>query len=358
MTVWAPDHQRAQLDDLAAARQRHEDSEDAAATAQARSAIGDVASARPSLAAQILARAQLADLPQPEPLIADTLDVRTVAVLAGRNSTGKSFLALDWSCCLATGRRWQGRDAGGPIPVLYVAAEGAHGLHQRITAWEHAWHRDRPVTGLDVLPVAVNLFSGNRFPDLLDLVRNRGYRLVVIDTWARSTVGGKENDNTDSTVAFDRADQLRQTGATVLIVAHTDATDTKVRGATAIEDNADTVYRLRGDEGYLELTRTKRKDGPPEDRVQLQLKAILDSCVLQNTRGQDHVLSGRAEGLMSVFTEHFADIGCTKAELRTVADLAPATFARSLTSLVTQGLLLNSGTDARPYYKGATSHAV
>jgi len=302
-----------------------------------------------TLVDRILRRDQLADLPQPEPLIDDTLDRRTVALLAGRNSTGKSFVALDWACCVATGKPWQGRAVLDPGPVLYVAAEGAHGLHQRVAAWEHAWQRH--VVDLDVLPEPVNLFSGAGFADLHRHVEARAYRLVVLDTWARSTVGGKENDNSDSTLAFERVDRLRKTGASALIVAHTDKGDNTTRGASALEDNADSIYRLKGDAGCLELTREKRKDGPAEDRHQLQLKPVLDSCIVQNTRGQDHVLSGRTEALMSAFSEHFADMGASKAELRAVADQAPATFARSLRSLVTQGLLVNHGSGARPFYK-------
>lgn len=325
----------------------HDPEQDRPPTGEGEPSEGDPPPA--TLVDRILRRDQLADLPQPEPLIDDTLDRRTVSLLAGRNSTGKSFLALDWACCIATGKPWQGRTVHEPGAVLYVAAEGAYGLHQRVSAWEHAWHRE--VVDLDVLPEPVNLFTGAGFADLRRHVQARCYRLVVVDTWARSTVGGKENDNSDSTVAFERVDRLRRTGPSVLVVAHTDGADTKARGATALEDNADTVYRIKGDAGYLELDRTKRKDGPGEDRHQLQLKPVLDSCIVQNTRGQDHVLSGRAEALMSAFSEHFADMGASKAELRAVADQAPATFARSLRSLVTQGLLVNHGSDARPFYK-------
>lgn len=66
----------------------------------------------PTLRDKLLRRSQLADLRQPEPLIEDTLDKRTVLLLAGRNSTGKSFLGLDWACCIATGRPWQGPGGG------------------------------------------------------------------------------------------------------------------------------------------------------------------------------------------------------------------------------------------------------
>lgn len=305
---------------------------------------------RQPLVERVLRREQLADLPQPEPIIDGTLDARTVAVLAGRNSTGKSFLALDWACCIATGHAWQGRRVLLPGRVLYIAAEGAHGLDQRVSAWEYAWQRQ--VVDLDVLPAPVNLFTGEQVPELHQIVTAANYRLVVVDTWARSTVGGQENNNSDSTAAFERVDALRQAGTSVLVVAHTDSGDTKTRGATALDDNCDTLYRLKGDPGLLELRREKRKDGPRDDFHQLRIMPVLESCVLESTsNGQDHVLNGRADALMSAFQECFADSGASKAELRNVANQAPATFARSVKELVSQGLLLNTGTDERPFYK-------
>ena len=315
--------------------------------------------------AALLTREQLASLPQPEPLITDTLEKRTVALLAGRRSSGKSFLALDWACCIATGKPWQAREVSDPGPVLYIAAEGAHGLDQRVEAWEYAWRHK--VTDLHVLPLPVNLFKGGvRVEELLTVITQDRPRLVVIDTWARSTVGGKENDNTDSTLAFERIDAIRRLDTTVLVVAHTDKADSTTRGASALEDNVDTVYRIKDDAGVLELDRTKRKDGPESDHHQLRLKTIQlpagdtwerSSCVLESDRGHEQPLSGRATDLLSVFTEHFADTGCSKAELRHVAELAPATFARGLNALVRAGALINTGTDQRPFYKAGVLHA-
>jgi hypothetical protein len=39
-------------------------------------------------------------------LIEDTVDRRTVAVVAGSFGTLKSFVLLDWASCVATGSRW------------------------------------------------------------------------------------------------------------------------------------------------------------------------------------------------------------------------------------------------------------
>ncbi len=298
---------------------------------------------------QVLDRAGLATLPQPEPLIEDTLDRRTVALLAARNSSGKSLLALDWSCCIVTGHPWQGRPVLDPGPVLFIAAEGAHGLHQRVAAWEYAWHRQ--VDNLEVLPRPVNFFTGQGFDELAEVVAARRYRLVVIDTWARSTVGGKENDNSDSTQAFERVDRLRHLGPTVLVVAHTDASDSKARGATALEDNVDTVYRMAGDPAHIRLERTKRKDGPREDQHALSLLPVLDSAVLQSALRDSGHVSPKGTELLTLFADTFADTGASKAELRAVAGQAPATFARSLSALLRSGALVNDGTAQRPFYR-------
>ncbi len=315
---------------------------------------------RPTLRDKLLRRSQLGDLPQPEALVEDTLDRRTVALLAGRSSTCKTFLGIDWSCCTATGRRWQGREVLEPGPVLYIAAEGAHGLHQRVSAWEHAWNRGIEAELLDVLPLPVNLYTGTGFGELHDIVAENAYRMVVVDTWARSTVGGRENDNSDSTQAFERLDRLRRLGTTVLAIAHTDAGDTKARGATALEDNCDTVYRIKGDAGYLELTRTKRKDGPADDRHQLRLKPVLDSAVLESTSAVD--MGGRTADVMSIFMSTFGDVGATRAELRKVCGEAGITssgvFSRAVKALVSTGALVPSGSDARPYYKPGAGHVV
>lgn len=311
--------------------------------------------ARPTFVDRLLSLDQLGNLPQPAPLIEDTLDLRTVAVASGRRGCGKSLLSLDWACCVASGKPWQSR----PVMqgrVLWVAAEGAYGMKQRTDAWEYAWGH-RP-TALTVFPAAVNLFSGRHFVELVEYVEAVPQLLVVFDTWARCTVGGKENDNSDATLAVERLERLRHLGATSLVVAHTDAEDTKTRGATALEDNVDTVYRLKGDAEHLVLRRTKRKDGPEHDELHLRLRPTLDSVIVESAGAVD--IAGRASDLMSIFTAHFADIGASKAELRAVASEAgitsSGTFSRGVNALVSSGLLVNSGTDSRPFYKSGASH--
>jgi hypothetical protein len=317
-------------------------------TAQTLAPVADTDQA--PLHRQLLNRAQLGQLPQPEPQIHATIDKRTVVVLSGRRGKGKSLVALDWACSIATGRPWQSRPVA-QSPVLWVAAEGAYGMHRRVQAWENAWGRS--VHDLAILPMPVNLYTGKNFAEFVSITRELGAGFVVFDTWARCTIGGKENDNSDATVATARLEELRHLGATSLLIAHTDSDDTKTRGATALEDNVDIVYRLKGDASHLTLDRTKRKDGPEYDELHLKLEANTDSVVVVSATAVD--MGGKTADLMSIFVQHFVDTGCTKKELRDVAAengiTSSGTFSRGVSTLVASGSLVNTGTDRVPFYK-------
>ncbi|RFU23030.1 AAA family ATPase [Geodermatophilus marinus] len=277
---------------------------------------------------RLLTRSSLAELPEPEPLIADTIDRRTVALVAGHFGSLKSFVAQDWAACVATGRPWMGR----PVQqgsALYVAAEGAHGLHPRFTAWEHGWQRRIPDDALTVLPEPVNLSDSAAVAELCELVAGRA--LVVVDTLARCLVGADENSAKDMGIAVDALYRLRDaTGdGTVVVLHHTGKDRATVRGSSALEAGVDTVYQTEGDARCMRLSRTKRKDGPREDQLQVRLNPVLSSGVIVSAIGAD--MNSNARTLMSAFMSAFGTTGATKADLRNVVDMPPASFHRSLT---------------------------
>ena len=73
------------------------------------------------------------------------------------------------------------------------------------------------------------------------------------------------------------------------------------------------------------------------------------SAVISVHRGSGQ--TNAAARLLSTFLSMFSQTGATKAELRNVADMPPATFFRALSELVKSGELINEGTDARPFYR-------
>jgi hypothetical protein len=289
---------------------------------------------------EYLDRHQLDDLPTPAQLIDGVLTRHAYAMLTGRDSTYKSFIALDWSLCLATGRRWQNHDTE-RCRVLYIAGEGAYGLPQRVDAWEH----DKGVTvepgWFTVRRSAVNLYrpDNGALSELLARIDTNQYGLVVIDTLRRAS-GGADGNGTDMGVVVDNIERIkRATGdGTALAVAHTDKGDNDARGYSGIEDDADIVWHAKVADGHLTLKNTKQKDQAEHDEMQLCANPVLDSLVIVADRFSFDAPNTSSETkILLALLEPFAAEPATKSELMEVTGLAKSTF------YLARGRLLDSG---------------
>lgn len=308
----------------------------------------------PVYADDVLTRSALRDLPDPQPLIDNVLDLGTTALLYGRWGCAKTFIALDWAASVGTGRAWQGRPTA-QRRALYVVGEGTHGFKGRLQAWETGWHTTIADGQLDILPHPVNLTHPLDVANLAALIDWGGYGFVVLDTLARCMVGADENSARDCGIVVDNlTGLLRRTpgGRGVVLGVHHAGKDGKtLRGSSAFEGAADTVYFAARDGATITLDREKRKDGPEFDRHVLRIDVIegTGSAVV----GVDRLATkpDSVKKLLSAFVSHFTATGASKAELRLVAEMPPATFYRALSELLECGRLLNAGTDKRPYYR-------
>lgn len=256
----------------------------------------------PSLArlrALALTRSQLADLKPPTPLIEGILDKGTFAVLAGQYGTYKTFVAIEWACHIATGTPWKGH-AAAHGRVLYIAAEGASGIHKRVTAWEKNNNRTITDTALTVIPAPVSLSASEDCRAIVDYAAETGAALVVIDTLHRCAGTLDENSANDMARLGQLADALRErTGATVLYVHHAGHTTGRSRGASSIEADADTVWILHltgpdqdrsGDHPRM-LEHRKCKDRELTEPKYLKLAPVpgTESCVTVETDSEGRV---------------------------------------------------------------------
>lgn len=307
---------------------------------------------RGPIRSRLLSMAQLADLPDPEPLIKGTIDLGTVALLAGYWGTLKTFIGLDWAASIATGRKWQGRTTA-QRKVLYVAGEGAHGLYGRLDAWQVAWRQNIPDDRFSLLPTPVHLLNRVDVLELCGLVAEDGYGVVFIDTVSKSIPGADENSAKDMSVVVHSLYEIQAAtaGGTVIAVHHVGKDKTTIRGSSALESGVDTVYLTEGDADALTMTRTKRKDGPREDVLPLRFAPVpgTRSGVIERTSD----LGGNGPStaaLLSHFQSHFSETGATKKELVDSSGMPSTTAYRALNDLVRCGVLVNRGTDARPRY--------
>lgn len=298
-----------------------------------------------------LTRSQLLDLPAPEPLIERVLPRHAYGILRGRDHSLKSFTAIDWACCLATGKPWQGREAV-QVPVLYVAGEGAHGLARRVEAWEYVWGRHVPDTHLVVRKTALDLHTpGPAFDHLLDHVAAGGYGLVIVDTLRRVS-GAADGNSSEMGRVIDNLDRIKQATAdgTVLAVAHTDKGDHDTRGYSGIEDDADFVWSAKRDDMNLTLELTKMKDGPDGTIVHLVANRTLASLTLSGTDGPAAV--NTTESQLKILDALRLVPGGTASgtELMSLAGIAKATFYRALKDLVDAGQIVLEQSGRTKYY--------
>ncbi|ORA21351.1 AAA family ATPase [Mycobacterium aquaticum] len=315
----------------------------------------------PVYASELLTRSDLRNLPDPQPLIDNVLDQGTTALLYGKWGTAKTFIALDFAASVATGRAWQGRPTV-QRRVLYVVGEGAYGFKARVQAWEVGWQNMIGDEWLAIMPHPVNLTRSVDVANLIHLIEWGGYGFVILDTLARCMVGADENSAKDCGIVVDALTRLLAStpgGRGVVLGVHHAGKDGKtLRGSSAFESGADTVYFAERDGQLISLTREKRKDGPENDSHLLVFDPMPGTGSGVMSSGQS-VISGdpgetRVATLRLIMSQHFRLSGATPTQLRQLAvDEGPmtrATFYRAISDLLESGWLVNTGTDKRPFY--------
>lgn len=306
---------------------------------------------RATMASRLLDMSALRTLPAPEPLISSLVDLDTLALLYGRRGSYKSFVALDLALHVAYGNRWHSQ----PVtygPVLFVCAEGSHGLAQRIDAWKAHYGVIQDTERLAVLPEAVNLMAPAQAGELAHIAAAMEARLVVLDTWARCTVGGEENSTKDMGLAIEQADVIRKrSGACVLAVHHSGkSAEAGARGSSALEAAFDSVFEIAATDDLVTVKCTKQKHHPEGSPWYLRAIPTGDSIVLGLARTDDEELSASVLATLAGLASIEVPGGVSTAIWRVAVDAPERTFFRHRKALLTAGLIESSGSTHAPRY--------
>ena len=222
-----------------------------------------------------LTRAADIEIRPPDWLLRGMLERDSFALVFGDPGCGKSFLAIDWACRIATGTPWRGHAVQGG-PVVYIAGEGQQGFGRRIRAWSEHNGVSLADSPLYVAP-AVAIPDAGQVAELMQAIGalDEPPALIVLDTLARCFGGGDENSTQDMSKFVSACDTIRQRyHCTILVVHHTGHADkSRARGAIALKAAIDSEYRLAKD-GGLVLTATKMKDAETPAPVAMELSTV------------------------------------------------------------------------------------
>jgi hypothetical protein len=232
---------------------------------------------------RLLSVAELAEMPPPEWLIKPLLMVDSQAILFGAPGDGKSFVALSFALSVATGRDWLGHKVK-QGPVVYVAAEGGRGILKRVRAWQQE-NRIEDVHSMFFLLHAPQLRDPKQLAKLLKKIDALPQKpaLIVLDTLARTMVGGDENLFKDVSQWIDGAQKLQaETKGAILTLHHTVKRAGKngsrsERGSSALRGAADTMMAVRKKGSTLILSCEKQKDTEEFEALTLLTKQVLVS---------------------------------------------------------------------------------
>ena len=197
---------------------------------------------------------EAANLPPARGILGDILYEDSVIYVYAPTGRWKTFVAVSWGMCIATNTPWLGRSVV-EGDVLYIAAEGARGIGQRVAAWK----RRHGVTGktriiirkasLD-LDVDKQVSGFIRDMELLEIHPV----LIVFDTLATSTNGNENESETAKAVAKAARRMIRACeGACVLIIHHTGYDATHMRGSSEFEADSDSTIRIEGGEAGKDI---------------------------------------------------------------------------------------------------------
>lgn len=278
-------------------------------------------------------------------LVHGYIEEDALTVMYGPPGKGKSFVALDLSCCIASGTPFHGHNVKLGV-AIYIAGEGHNGIARRLHAW--ALQNQTAIPPLlfvseapTDLSIATNAAKVAEAVQQIAKATGEAPVLIVIDTMARN-FGGEENSSTDVGQFIRNVDALRRHWkATVLIVHHSGKDGDKgARGSSALKGAADAEYEVsRSDEDKLvRLTPRKMKDAEEPPSLAFELIGV------QVRDDSGAIVGGAALRL----TEYTAPAGPSSAKLGKQQKAALETLERMHSEIALR--LESQGREDHPVY--------
>ena len=213
----------------------------------------------------LLRGAQVLDMEPQQWKVPYWLPSNAVVAVYAAPGVGKSFYALTLALEIARGGTWLGTQLQ-QEKVLYVAAEKATTLRDRVEAWCEYQNQMPPEEFLLLsTPRPAQLSNPIEVQSLCALIRAEGVRFVLLDTYAMMLQNIDENSSKESGLTIEALSQIRQAtnGGTIMVVHHSGKDSSKgLRGSSALLAAVDLTIEISSSvSGRLQATVRKSNAG-------------------------------------------------------------------------------------------------
>lgn len=282
----------------------------------------------PSRKTPLIKAAELSTLAPLENLCGTHLIARGFNIIYGPSGVYKSFYALDKALTVAQTHQ-----------VVYIAAEGSSGLHQRVQAW--CTHNKVEPGGLFFLCQELNLRDKDSISTFMAWLKVEKIKpeLIVFDTLARCFVGGDEIAAKDTGMAIHYSALLqREFDTATLWIHHSNRAETGERGSGAIRGAADMMIEMGLDENdVVKVSCSKVKDSEAWPIEAFQFSKIDTSGILlpldTMTKVANDLSRNQIKLLLFLNQTAVKDCGAKVAQIKEALSLHLATVYKIISSL-------------------------
>lgn len=200
-----------------------------------------------------------------EYLIKDWLIAHGITGIIAKRGTGKSTIALDIACHIATDKPWWGTPIKEGWKVIYICGEDDEGMILNCRAWAmhhgRAPTNDRFMVGRGILDLRHDSEElGQRLREMKEWAGD-GRVLIVLDTWQRATAGLKSNADDEMELAVRHAETIARALNGPMLVCYHPPKDGRmtIRGSGVQEDTTSGIWHLEKVSGAVMLTIDRAK---------------------------------------------------------------------------------------------------
>ena len=316
-------------------------------------------------------------LPPTEWILRGRLVKRGLTALYSLPGVGKSFVAIDMGLAACLGEGWWGENFPANCKVLYIAAERYSEVRDRLEA--ACKKRGVAIPNNFVLYARPRALQAIEHGQVLeDIAASVQPDVIIFDTFAKMTLGKKENESNESGPIVEQFGRVvaaagKQCGG--LIIHHAGKDESKgLRGSTALLGALDGVWKLDKQEGgglTLSVEKLNAAEAPLPtyfriegvDMPDPQEPGELRSVGVLTSQGYAQVADGIEGKLIVLLCDGYEVEGASRAQLTAeynhtykpkaseAEKTSDRTINRALNKLISRGSVESFGNGSRTKYK-------